>query len=112
MNVWVDAQFSPVVAAWLTLHCGVTATPLRDLGLREASDLQVFQAAKQADAVVMTKDVDFIQLLERLGSPPKVIWITCGNTSNARMIELLGRTFAIAVGLLESGESLVEIRNT
>ncbi len=37
----------------------------------------------------MTKDSDFVLLLDRLGAPPQVIWITCGNTSNARLKEIL-----------------------
>jgi hypothetical protein len=32
----------------------------------------------------MTKDRDFVEMLQRLGPPPKVAWVTCGNTSNAR----------------------------
>jgi predicted nuclease of predicted toxin-antitoxin system len=37
----------------------------------------------------MTKDSDFVALLDRFGPPPQVIWITCGNTSNARLKEIL-----------------------
>jgi predicted nuclease of predicted toxin-antitoxin system len=38
---------------------------------------------------VMTKDSDFVDLVERLGSPPQVIWLTYGNTSNARLRHIL-----------------------
>jgi predicted nuclease of predicted toxin-antitoxin system len=58
----------------------------------------------------MTKDRDFVRLLDELGAPPKVIWITCGNTSNLRLKEILGTTLASAIALLESGVNLVEIR--
>ena len=37
----------------------------------------------------MTKDSDFVLLLDKLGAPPQVIWVTCGNTSNARLKEVL-----------------------
>ena len=59
--------------------------------------------------VVMTKDRDFVQLLTRAGPPPQIIWITCGNTSNARMREILTQTFANALALLREGEPFVEI---
>lgn len=43
------------------------------------------------------------------GTPPQVIWITCGNTSNARLKEILMTTLPKALELLQSGEELVEI---
>lgn len=57
----------------------------------------------------MSKDNDFIQLIDQGGSPPKLIWVTCGNTSNAKMREILNKTFPEALKLLESGENIVEI---
>jgi len=57
----------------------------------------------------MTKDIDFPQLLERMGSPPQVLWITCGNTSNARLKQVLQAALPTALKLLEQGEPLVEI---
>ena len=57
----------------------------------------------------MTKDRDFVQMLTRAGPPPQVIWITCGNTSNARMREILKHTFTNALALLREGEPFVEI---
>ena len=57
----------------------------------------------------MTKDLDFIEMVERLGPPPQILWITCGNTSNHRLQELLGDRFQEAMQMLDSGEALVEI---
>ena len=57
----------------------------------------------------MTKDRDFPDLVERYGPPPKGIWVTMGNTSNARLREVLGSLFPNALALLERGEALVEI---
>lgn len=48
-------------------------------------------------------------LAERYGPPPQVIWITMGNTSNARMREVLDSLLPDALALLERGETLVEI---
>lgn len=77
--------------------------------MRDAKDPAIFQAARDADAVVMTKDKDFVELLQRLGPPPKIIWVTCGNTSNARLRKLLASVLLAALQLLEQGENLVEI---
>lgn len=56
----------------------------------------------------MTKDSDFAQLLDQHGPPPKVIWVTCGNTSNARMRTILRTSLRSAIQLLRT-EELVEI---
>jgi len=109
MTIWVDAQMSPSIAAWVSSTFGVTAAAVRDLGLRDAKDQEIFQAARRDQTTVMTKDSDFVLLLERFGPPPQVIWVTCGNTSNARLKQILTDTLPRALELLKSGEKLVEI---
>ncbi len=79
------------------------------MGLRNAEDREIFDAARKADVVVVTKDRDFVDLLEKYGPPPKVLWVTCGNTSNARMKSVLAKNLPRALELLNSGESLVEL---
>lgn len=59
----------------------------------------------------MTKDNDFVTLLQRHGPPPQVIWLTCGNTSNARLQTLLLAALPQALALLAADERLVEIRD-
>lgn len=108
MTIWVDAQLPPTLATWLTQHLGVEAFSVKHLGYRDATDRQIFFAAREARAVVMTKDIDFVRLQEIHGPPPHVIWITLGNTSNARLREVLARVFARVTGLL-ANEPLVEI---
>ncbi|MGH9761681.1 MAG: DUF5615 family PIN-like protein [Blastocatellia bacterium] len=82
------------------------------MGLRDATDRQIFNSAKSASATVMTKDGDFASLRERHGAPPKIIWLTCGNTSNRFLRELLTHALPKAIALLEAGEDLVEISGT
>jgi predicted nuclease of predicted toxin-antitoxin system len=110
MVIWIDAQLSPAIAPWLAGNFSLSASALRDLGLRDATDRAIFVAARSAAAVVMTKDSDLVKLLEELGPPPQVIWLTCGNTSNARLKQILTKALQQAISILESGEPLVEIR--
>jgi len=107
--LWIDAQLSPDLAPWISKQFKIEAHAVRDLGLKAAKDHEIFQAAKEAAAVVMTKDSDFLTLLEQHGPPPQIIWITCGNTSNARLREILGTQFKQAIRWLKAGERLVEI---
>jgi predicted nuclease of predicted toxin-antitoxin system len=112
MTIWIDAQLSPEIATWVSSNFPVQAFALRDLGLRDATDRQIFAAAQKAGAVVMTKDSDFVELVERYGTPPQVLWLRCGNTSNARLKQILNLTLSQALILLEAGESLIEINAT
>ncbi len=109
MKIWVNAQLSPAIATWIANTFRIEAVALRDLELRDAEDVEIFEAAKATDAIVMTKDSDFVDLVERLGSPPQIIGLTCGNTSNAQLREILSRTLHRALELLRAGEVLVEI---
>lgn len=112
MILWIDAQLSPDLARWLTDAFRIEVHAVRDLGLRSARDLEIYRAARNAGAVVMTKDSDFLELLDRFGSPPQVLWVTCGNTSNARLRAVLRDSLSDALALLERGEPLVEISDS
>lgn len=109
MTIWIDAQFSPAIAVWISDNFEVNASALRDVGLRDAEDEEIFASAKSADAIVMTKDMDFVNMLRRLGAPPRVLWITCGNTSNPRLKEILAKNLTQVLEMFRAGETLVEI---
>jgi predicted nuclease of predicted toxin-antitoxin system len=64
MKLWLDAQLSPEMAVWITEHFGYDAVAVRNVGLRNASDIEIFKAAKQADVVLITKDSDFSHLIQ------------------------------------------------
>ena len=98
MILWIDAQLSPHLAKWIAENfASIEAIAVRDLGLRDAEDQVIFFSARNSGATVMTKDSDFLELQERLGAPPKIIWVTCGNTTNARLREVLSANLQKAV---------------
>lgn len=101
--VWIDAQLSPDIAEWLRTALDLDAVAVRDLGLRDAEDQVIFDRARVSAAIVVTKDRDFIELVERHGPPPQVVWLTCGNTSNASLRELLRTTWPRVAALLQAG---------
>ena len=107
--IWIDAQLSTALARWIRETFRIEAQAVRDLGLRNVKDPVIFKAAREAGVVVMSKDEDFRLLVERLGPPPQVLWVTCGNTSNARLCEILTKHLPSALELLQRGEPLVEI---
>ena len=64
MIFWVDAQLPPQMAPWLTEHFAVEVHAVRDIGLRDAEDQDIFAAARTENVVVITKDEDFVSLVE------------------------------------------------
>jgi len=73
VTIWVDAQLPPEIAPWISETYGVDAVAVRDLGMRDADDRDIFAAAKAQGVIVMTKDRDFVDLIDRHGPPPQVI---------------------------------------
>lgn len=112
MKIWVDAQLSPLIAQWFSSTYNVEAVAVRDLGLREARDRDIFLSARETKAIILTKDSDMVDLVTQLGSPPQVLWLTCGNTSNAKLKTILTRAWPAAENLLKAGEKIVEISDT
>lgn len=58
---------------------------------------------------MVTKDVDFVRLLEEKGPPPSVLWLTLGNTSNERLRAVFMKHWPRIHRELAAGEDLVEI---
>lgn len=111
MIIWLDAQLPPALAGWIAATFSVSTRAVRELGLATAKDAEIFEAARAASAVVMTKDADFVELVKRLGSPPQVLWVTCGNTTNARLRQILAAYMPTVIAKLQAGDKLIEIRD-
>ncbi|HNB58764.1 MAG TPA: DUF5615 family PIN-like protein [Phycisphaerales bacterium] len=109
MKVWLDAHISADLVPWIKRVSSAECESIVALGLERESDHSLFEKARQGTDVLITKDSDFVSILRRRGKPPAVILLTCGNTSNAHLRELLGRHLTKALDLIRSGESLVEI---
>ncbi len=107
--IWLDAHLSPRVADWLREELGISAMALRELGLRDAEDSEIFERAREQGVIMLTKDKDFSLMVDRMGPPPFVIWLRCGNTSEERLKTILRENLGEALRFIEAGESLVEI---
>jgi len=46
MTIWLDAQLSPAIAPWISAQFSMTALAVRELGLRDSKDREIFLAAK------------------------------------------------------------------
>jgi predicted nuclease of predicted toxin-antitoxin system len=80
------------------------------LGLDTATDAALWAFAKDHGYAIVTKDVDFLELMLLRGFPPKIVWLNCGNVANAVVRErLLSRAGEIAAFLSSGEEGVLEI---
>jgi predicted nuclease of predicted toxin-antitoxin system len=62
---------------------------VRDVGLKAASDTEVWEYAKNNDLILVSKDADMHQRSFLFGPPPKVVWVRLGNCSTSDVERLL-----------------------
>ena len=74
-------------------------------GLTDADDSKIWEFAKIEGFCIVTQDADFAERSHLYGSPPKVIWLRCGNTPTSN-VEAILRSGAEAIQELISNTSL------
>jgi predicted nuclease of predicted toxin-antitoxin system len=103
----IDAQLPPALARRLEA-LGHHAEHVADRGLVSASDDAIRDYAASVDAVIVTKDEDFVVRRLLAGGPP-VVWMRMGNTRRAALLARVEADLPAIVAALERGETLVEI---
>ena len=84
MTLWLDNQLPPTLAGWIRDTLAIDCLSVRDLNLQRASDPEIVTAARQANVVVMTKDADFVDLLEQQGPHPRRSFLSPAGTRRTR----------------------------
>ena len=75
-----------------------------DCGLRGASDIEIWQYARDNGLVIVSKDSDYSQRSSLLGGAPKVIWLRIGNCTTTRADFVLRNTAERIQAFLASDE--------
>ena len=79
-------------------------------GLDTASDLALWDFARENGFCIVTKDADFVELSAVFGFPPKVLRLNLGNVSNQRVREvLLAQREAVSAFLIDAAAGVLEI---
>ena len=75
-----------------------------------ASDRKIWDHAIASDAVLITKDEDFVTMraLCRRGGPA-IVWLRVGNTTTRALIALLNSVLPVIVEAIERGETVIQI---
>ena len=88
MKLLIDQNLSPkLVRSIEQLFPG--SDHVRNLGMRESSDTEIWNYAIEHDYVIVSKDADFHQRSFAKGFPPKVIGILGGNCPTSAILEIL-----------------------
>ena len=67
----------------------VGSSHVKNEGLINAPDKQIWEFAKKNNFIIVTQDSDFNELNSLLGFPPKIIWIRTGNLKTEAIIKIL-----------------------
>lgn len=62
---------------------------IKQLGLENYSDNEIWKFAKNNNYTIVTFDADFFEISNLKGHPPKIIWLRTGNTTTKSIIEIL-----------------------
>lgn len=65
------------------------AKQVRELGLENSSDKEIWEYAKRNNYALVTFDADFLDFNVLYGHPPKIIWLRIGNTKTDFLAEKL-----------------------
>jgi predicted nuclease of predicted toxin-antitoxin system len=71
-------------------------------GLEVNTDTAIWEFAKNNDFCIVTQDVDFAERSRLYGSPPKVVWLRCGNTPTKQVESLLRSGLEVIQELLNN----------
>lgn len=109
LELWLDANLSHRLCAWIASNHGVSCISVRDRGLRHSDDGSILEEARRNGVVLLTKDVGLARLAEMQSSPSRVILVSCGNLSNPQIKQLLSMRLQSALDRVEAGSHFVEI---
>jgi predicted nuclease of predicted toxin-antitoxin system len=103
MKLLFDQNLSPRLPQLLA-DIYAESVHVREIGLRDASDAEIWEFAKANGYAIVSKDSDFQQRSLLNGWPPKFIWLRVGNCTVARTESLL-RSYSAAIHTFELDES-------
>mgnify|MGYP001163328893 CR=1 FL=1 len=110
-EIWIDTNISPIIAKWVAERTGLAVKSSYSLSLHHLTDKEVYENAKaQGQVILISKDADFPELINRLGYPPKLISIKIGNMGSRQLWERIHAGVVEGVKILmDSDIAIVEI---
>jgi predicted nuclease of predicted toxin-antitoxin system len=88
MKLLFDQNLSPRLPSLLA-DLYPNSAHIRELGMRDATDTEIWEYAKANGFGIVSKDSDFQARSLLYGHPPKFIWLRVGNCSVTTIEDLL-----------------------
>ncbi len=98
MNFLVDNQLPNALCSFLTAQ-GHQSRHVLNLGMDEATDLEIWKYATHGDWIVVSKDDDFLHLANRAGDSGKLLWVRIGNCERKHYYRRSRRSWLTSFGL-------------
>ncbi|MBN8607971.1 MAG: DUF5615 family PIN-like protein [Caulobacterales bacterium] len=109
MRFVLDQQLPPDLCDWFRRK-GHESEHVRDLGLRDSADSQIWTYAASHDAITVSKDEDFASRRKTVSAGPQIVWLRCGNVSNAALVALFEREWRAIQSELAARAAVIEVR--
>lgn len=78
---------------------------VKSLGMAATDDRAIWNYARENGFAIISKDSDFHQMSFLFGTPPKTIWLRCGNCSTVRLEAIIRGNMRKIEKFLEDDES-------
>ena len=88
MKLLFDQNISYRIVPKLS-DCFPECKQVRELGLTNAEDVDIWDYARKNNYVIVTFDADFYDISLISGCPPKIIWFRTGNLTTNQIANIL-----------------------
>jgi predicted nuclease of predicted toxin-antitoxin system len=107
-EIHCDAQLPPALARVLREN-GCDAVAVREVGLRDANDSDIWLYALQEGAATITKDEDFADRCLFDQNQPVIVWLRIRNSSNQTLSRWLIPVWPEILHRIALGDRLIEV---
>jgi predicted nuclease of predicted toxin-antitoxin system len=105
----VDNQLPATLAHHLRKN-GYDCQHVLDVGLANASDMDICRYAEGEDRVIVSKDEDFLYLASRPGATTRFLWVRLGNCRTSTLLAAFEKFWPMIESALKAGDRIVELR--
>ena len=109
MNFLVDNQIPEALCRFLVSR-GHQSRHVLDLGMDEASDIEIWNHVVNGGEILISKDEDFLHLANRLGDTGKLLWVRIGNCRKQTLLAAFDRQLLNVIRAFDEGRRIVEMR--
>jgi predicted nuclease of predicted toxin-antitoxin system len=106
----IDTNLPKALGHWINTK-GHSSEHVLDLNLAQAKDNALWLRAEATDAVIVSKDEDFADLVRRSTEGPRVVWLRTGNGTRRDLLLFLEPLWSVIEARLADGERLIEVRS-